>query len=145
MSVPTAFAGIDYSVLDFWAGEVLDVPFDWSPRMRYSAGTSALYATTATGVSGSGWTGAGQTASSFTIYAPAGFSALLSATAQYWSSALTASAGGPTSAYASSLTALHSFARLSATGGAGSYLVSARMRTSSGVEFRAVVTARIQG
>lgn len=145
MSVPTAFAGIDYSVLDFWAGEAIDVPFDWSPRMRYSAGASALYGTTATGVTGSGWTGVGQTASGFTFYAPAGFSALLSATASYWVSALTASAGGPTSAYASSLTAVHTIVRLSATGAAGSYLVSARLRTSSGQEFRAAVTARIQG
>ena len=48
----TAIAAVDFSVWNFWAGEVDDIPFDWGRRMQYSALASATYGTTATGANG---------------------------------------------------------------------------------------------
>lgn len=140
----TAFAAKDYAVRDLWAGEVEDFAFDWDRRMKYSALASATYSPTATGASGSGWSAVGETAAAFDFYVPAGLTALASATAQFWSAFPMLTANG-TTATASALTGVKSVVRLSATGAPGSYLVSARLKTSSGRELRDAFTARIQG
>ena len=128
----------------FWAGEVLDLDLEWSDRMRSTAQSTAVYGPSATGTNGSGWSAIGQTASAYTFYVPLGFSALLSATAQNWSAYPTATANGSI-VTSSALTGVLSTVRLSATGATGDYPISARLRTSSGQEFRHVFTARIHG
>lgn len=140
----TAYAAVDYNIVNLWAGEVEDLTFDWTRRMLYSARASATFGTTATGTANNGWTGVGETASAFAFYVPAGLSALASGTAQHWSAYLRTS-GASGSASASSLVAVQSTVRVSATATAGGYLISARLRTSSGRELRDVVTANIQG
>jgi hypothetical protein len=116
---------------------------DAAHGVLYSAGASATYGHTATAANGSGWTAVGQTASSFTWYVPAGLSASAPTTGIYYSAYLALS--GSSSASASSLTAVHTMLRLAATGITANGAVSARLLTSSGQEFRAVWTARIQG
>ena len=140
----TAYAAIDYNIANLWAGEVEDLTFDWTRRMLYSARASATFGTTATGTANNGWTGVGETASAFAFYVPAGLSGIASGTAQQWSAYLRTS-GATGSASASSLVAVQSTIRVSATGAVGNYLISARLRTSSGRELRDVVTASIQG
>lgn len=129
---------------DFWAGEVLDLTVEWADRMLSTARSTAVYGPSATGASGSGWSAVGHTASAFDFYVPPGFSALVSATAQHWSAYPTGTANGGV-VTSSALTGVQSTVRLSATGAPGSYPISARLRTSSGQEFRHVFTARIQG
>lgn len=142
----TAYAGIDYSNVDLWRGEVEDLTFGWHVRRMKTSASGYPYGVTATGANGSGWSAIGETASAFTFWIPLGLSALGSGTAQVWSAYSTASAGATAAnASASSLIRVESTVRVSATGGAGPYLISARMRTSSGRDLREVVSASIVG
>lgn len=141
----TGYAGYTVSQVPFWRGEVDDVTFDWLHRMG-NLGTGAAYGVTATGINGSGWSAVGETAAEFGFYLMTGLSGLLSGTAQIWSAYPTASAGATAAnASASSLVRVESTIRVSATGGPGVYLMSARLRTSSGRDLRDAVTALIVG
>lgn len=131
---------------ELWQDEVRDFTVEWAthPAMLPSARATAVYGPTATGANGSGWSAVGQTAKAFAFYVPAGFSALQSATAQHWSAFPTATANGAI-VTASALTGVQATVRLSATGGPGDYLLSARLQTSTDQDLRYAFTARILG
>jgi hypothetical protein len=139
----TAFAARDFAVWDMVSGEVDDFPFDWARRMQYSANASATYGQTATGQSGSGWSAVGETAAGYAFWVPAGFTAIASASAQFWTAVLALTANG-SSATSSALTGIQSYVRMSATGAPGTTgFISAQFRTSSGRILRDGFTARI--